>query len=181
MDRNALNSALLGAFAALAATVALAGQDNTKSIAVSASVNNNCIVSAGATLAFGSYDPISANTSSALPGTGSFSVKCTKSSTGVLVGLGLGLNAGVGTQRKMSDGGTNTLNYDVFQPTGANLDTCPGTVAWDDSTSKLSVSSAFWDTGSASAKTIAVCGTVPGGQNVAAGSYTDTVVIDVTF
>jgi spore coat protein U-like protein len=180
-DRNGLKLALAAAFAAMATNAFAAGQDNTKSIAVSASVPNVCVVSAGSTLGFGNYDPITTNLTAALPGQGSFSVTCTKGATGVLVGLGLGANAGAGTQRKMSDGGTNTLNYDLFQPAGANFDTCPGSVAWDDSTSKLTVPAVFWSTGNASAKPIAVCGTVPGAQNASAGSYTDTVVIDVTF
>jgi spore coat protein U domain-containing protein, fimbrial subunit CupE1/2/3/6 len=170
--------ALATAFA-LAATGAFAGVDNSKSIAVSAAVTNNCVVSAGATLDFGSYDPISANATSGKPGTGNFSVICTKGATGVLVGLGLGTHANV-AQRRLSNG-TDTLDYNLFQPTGAAFDTCPGTTAWDDTASKLSLPPTFFDTGSTAPKIVAVCGTIPPAQNVSAGSYSDTVVIDVTF
>jgi len=171
--------ALATAFALAATGAFAAGVDNSKSIAVSASVTNNCVVSAGATLDFGSYDPIAANASAAKPGTGSFSVVCTKGATGVLVGLGLGTHANAAQRRLFN--GTDNLDYNLFQPTGAAFDTCPGTTAWDDSTSKLSLPAAFFDTGSTAAKVVAVCGTIPAAQNVSAGSYTDTVVIDVTF
>jgi spore coat protein U-like protein len=180
MNSSKLKLAIATVFA-FAATAATAGQDNSQSIAVSTTVANKCLVAAGATLGFANYDPVVTHATADLTGTGTFQVRCTKGSTGVSVGLGLGANpsAGPALPRHMSAGGTDLLTYHLYQPTGASLNTCGGTTVWDDNTGKLAVGSAFWD--NSSNKTITVCGTVPQAQDVAAGAYTDTVVIDVTF
>src|SRR5512143_902396 len=49
----------------------------TANLGVSATVTNNCTISTTA-LAFGSYDPVVANASTNLDGTGAVSVACTK-------------------------------------------------------------------------------------------------------
>jgi spore coat protein U-like protein len=180
------NKFKLAAATALAfvATAASAGTDNSQSIAVSTTVANKCIVAAGATLGFAAYDPVVTNAATPagdLTGTGTFQVRCTKGSTGVNVGMGLGAHASAGPAlpRNMSAGGADALTYHLYQPTGAALDTCGGSTVWDDNTGKLAVGSAFWS--NSANKTVSVCGKIPGAQDVAAGSYTDTVVIDVTF
>jgi spore coat protein U-like protein len=180
MKQTNLKLALAAALA-FAATAASAGQDNSQSIAVSTTVANKCVVTSGATLGFSSYDPVVTHAATDLTGTGSFQVRCTKGSTGVQVGMGLGSNPAAGPvlPRHMSAGAADLLTYHLYQPTGATLNTCGGSTVWDDNTGKLAVGSAFW-TNSAN-KTITVCGTVPQAQDVAAGAYTDTVVIDVTF
>ena len=180
MNSSKLKLLVATAFA-FGVTAATAGQDNSQSIAVSTTVANKCIVTAGATLGFANYDPVVTHATADLTGTGSFLVRCTKGSTGVEVGMGLGAHASAGPAlpRHMSAGGTDLLTYHLYQPSGAALDTCGGSTVWDDNTGKLAVGSAFWT--NSSNKTITVCGTVPQAQDVAAGSYTDTVVIDVTF
>jgi len=171
---------LFAALAVCAVTVAAAaGTDSSKSIAVSSTVNTSCVVSSGATLAFAAYDPVGANNTAGtgdLAGTGSFSLRCTKGAA-VNVGLDVGTHAS-GAQRRLSDGaGTPSfLNYNLFQPNGGVTGTCPGTTAWDNSTNTLGYSST-----SAAARSVAVCGTIPGGQDVPAGSFTDTVTIYANF
>src|SRR5437773_11119405 len=95
--------------------LALAGS-NTGSLGVTATVAQTCSVSATSTLAFGAYDPVVANASSALAGTGSVSIKCTKGSSGITIDLDAGAHVS-GTQRKML-GGTRTdvLHYNGTQP-----------------------------------------------------------------
>src|SRR5262245_838396 len=87
----------------------------TANLGVSATVTNNCTISTGA-LAFGSYDPVVANASTNLDGTGTVSVACTKG-TSATVGLGLGSNAS-GSTRRMGDGGGNFLTYELYQDSG---------------------------------------------------------------
>ncbi len=67
----------------------------------------------------------------------------------------------------MKDGGSDTLSYNLFQDSG-------NTTAWNETTTKS-------DTATGSAVNYTVYGVVPHGQNKPAGSYTDTVSIDVTY
>src|SRR5438477_13151443 len=110
--------------------LALAGS-NTGSLSVTATVAQTCSVSATSTLAFGAYDPVVANASTALPGTGSVSLKCTKGSSAITIDMGAGANA-VGNQRKML-GGTagDLLNYSITQPaTTTPWTSCAGSTVW---------------------------------------------------
>src|SRR5437870_11827198 len=79
---------------------------STGSLSITATVAQTCSVSATSTLAFGAYDPVVANASSALAGTGSVSIKCTKGSSGITIDLDAGPHAS-GTQRKLR-GATGT-------------------------------------------------------------------------
>src|SRR5437763_4885940 len=95
--------------------LALAGS-NTGSLSVTATVAQTCSVSATSTLAFGAYDPVVANASSALTGTGSVSIKCTKGSSGITIDLDAGAHAS-GTQRRMQGATSSTnLNNDIMTP-----------------------------------------------------------------
>ena len=96
------------------ATVAFAGFSSTANaatatanLAVSATVTNNCTISTTA-LAFGSYDPVVANASANLDGTGTVVVACTKGAT-ANIGLANGANFFAGA-RRMSNGGTEYLD-----------------------------------------------------------------------
>ena len=147
-------------------------------LAVSAKVDANCTISTTA-LAFGAYDPVVANASSALPGTGSVAIACTKGSAPSIT-LSLGANA-AGSQRNMKivGGGTDVLGYQLFQPPDNTPGTaCPGTTVWD-----TSVGGTFTPTAptSKASRTYNVCGTVAAGQDVSVGTYNDTVVATVNF
>jgi spore coat protein U domain-containing protein, fimbrial subunit CupE1/2/3/6 len=145
---------------------------NTANLSVTASVTANCTI-ATTPVAFGAYDPITTNASTALNGSGSVSITCT-SGASATVTLGQGSNANAGSTdtaplRRMSDGGTNFLSYSLYQDTGR-------TTAWGN-TGPTGVAS----TGTGAVASLTVYGAVSGGQNVPAGSYTDTVVATVTF
>ena len=149
-------------------------------LSVTASVNANCTITTSA-VAFGAYDPVVANATTALNGTGSVSIACTKGSA-PSVTLDLGSNA-VGSQRnmKITGGGTDVLGYQLYQPpntTPGTACTFPGSTVWG--TSAPQTFTPTVPTSKAS-RTYNVCGTVAAGQDVSVGSYQDIVVATVNF
>jgi spore coat protein U-like protein len=140
----------------------------TANLGVSATVTNNCTISTVA-LAFGSYDPVVANASTNLDGTGTVTVACTKGSTAT-IGLGAGANAS-GATRRMGDGATNFLTYELYQ------DSSRSTVWANSGTGLLSPAAAP----SKAARSFTVYGRVASDQDVPAGNYSDTVVATVNF
>ena len=140
----------------------------TANLGVSATVTSNCTISTTA-LAFGSYDPVVANASSNLDGTGTVIVACTKGATAT-IGLGLGGNAS-GSVRRMGDGVANYLTYELYQDSGR-------TNVWNDSGIGLLSPSAA---PSKAPRNFTVYGRVTGNQDVPAGNYNDTVVATVNF
>lgn len=167
--RLALASAL--AFFGTPSINAVAGTD-TSNMAVSATVSANCTITAGA-LAFGAYDPVSANASADLDQTATLTVNCTSGSAATIT-LGQGANADASSTdaaplRRMKDSATNYLSYSLFSDTGR------ATVWGNDATTDVAYSGTGADT------TVSVYGRVDAGQNVPAGSYSDTVVATITF
>ena len=160
--------------AAVGAALAMSGLGSPASaataaanLAVSATVTNNCTISTAA-LAFGTYDPVVTHASTDLDGTGTVTVACTKGSTAT-VGLGLGANAS-GTTRRLTDGSSNYLTYELYQNAGR-------TTLWGTGADLLSPVAAP----SKAARNFSVYGRVASNQDVSAGSYTDTVVATVNF
>jgi spore coat protein U-like protein len=140
----------------------------TANLSLSASVVNNCTISTSA-VAFGSYDPVVANASANLDGSGQVTIACTKG-TAPTVGLGLGSNAS-GSVRRMSDGSGNYLTYEVYSDSSRSA-------VWGDSGSNLYTPVVA---PSKAARSFSVYGRIAGNQDVAAGSYSDTVVATVNF
>ena len=113
---------------------------------------------------FGSYDVFS---NAVLDSTGNIDVNCPSG-----VGYSMALSAGGGThaQRVMNSGG-HSLNYNLY--TAANR-----AVVWGDATSgNVTVSS----TGIGVNVNHAVYGRIPALQNVHAGSYSDVIIVELTF
>ncbi len=139
----------------------------TSTFAVSSSVAANCTISSNP-LSFGPYDPVVANATTNLDVNTTLSVACTKGSTSA-VSLDLGTHSAAAV-RKMQNTVTATelLNYELYTA-AARL------VVWN-TTNTVSYTS----TGKA-ASTLTVYGRVPSGQDVAVGSYTDSVVATITF
>jgi len=163
---------LLGA--ALAGCL-FAGQANagtaTANLSVTATVSASCSIST-TPLAFGAYDPVGANAATPLDATGGVVVTCTNGSS-TTVTLGQGLNANTGSSdttplRRMVSG-ANFLSYTLYQNAGH-------TTVWGNTAGTGAA-----HTGSGTATTVPVYGRIPAGQNVATGSYADTVVATVTF
>jgi spore coat protein U-like protein len=153
----ALGALALGSGLARAAT-----DDDT--FDVTATVADSCVITAG-DLAFGAYDPVVTHASTALDASSTLSVTCTTgASTNITLDLGTSAS---GSQRRMSDGGTNHLDYELYSDSGRST-------VWDDAPG-------VDHTGTGSQENISVYGRVPAGQSVPAASYTDTVTATITF
>jgi spore coat protein U-like protein len=155
---------LLSNSAALAAT--------TGSLGVSASVTDNCLISNTPAVAFGSYDPVSANASANVDQTGTISLTCTNGAVAVIA-LDAGANGGqgTGTSRAMKkSGASNYLNYELYSDSGRSTvwSTGAGAVTETATTSDAAVD-------------YTVYGRIPSGQDAPAGTYGDTVGVTVTF
>jgi spore coat protein U-like protein len=142
----------------------------TTTLNVSMAVTNNCTITTSP-IAFGSYDPVAANAAAPLDGTGAVTIACTKN-TSATVGLGPGNNP-AGAQRRMSTGGGSPSygTYELYQDTGH-------TTVWSDSGAGLLAPSAA---PSKAARTFTVYGRVAAGQDIPAGTYSDSVVATVNF
>jgi len=157
----------VGALMLCMATNAHAGSTST-SLALSASVSNNCTISTSA-VGFGSYDPVVVNASAALDGTGTVSIACTKGAT-TTIGLDLGSNAS-GSTRRLTDGSSNYLTYELYQDSGRST-------VWGNAGSGLFTPVAA---PSKASRSFAAYGRVAGSQDVPAGTFTDTVTATVNF
>lgn len=135
----------------------------TTNLTITATVADTCIVAA-TTVAFGS---LSGATDTDEATAGNISLSCTSNKTGVTVALGGGDNA-LGGQRRMDDGGSNYVPYNLFSDAAHNND-----VAINGNIFSGNVTAAV-------PQSIDVYGQVPAGS-YAAGAYTDTVVITVTY
>ena len=113
---------------------------------------------------FGSYDVFS---NSALDSTGNIDVNCP---IGVGYSMALTTGGGTHTQRVMSSG-AHRLNYNLY--TAANR-----AIVWGDATSgTVKVNG----TGIGVSVNHGVYGRIPALQNVHAGSYSDIVIVELTF
>jgi spore coat protein U-like protein len=133
----------------------------------------SCSVSAG-NVAFGTYDPLAA---SPLTSTGTVTATCNGISlfgVPITVALNKGLWGTFAT--RVMKTGANTLNYNLYSDSAH-------THIWGDGTSGtvtvgLTVNIPFLGSGSASAT---VYGQVPVSQDVAPGTYTDTITVTITY
>jgi spore coat protein U-like protein len=151
---------------------ASAGSPQTANLSVTSNISANCTITT-LPVAFGAYDPVVANATTALPGTGTITTTCTTGAAPVIT-LGQGSNAGGGSTdaapvRQMANG-SSKMAYGLFQDVGH-------ATVWGNTggTAPASV------TGTGVAQNATVYGLVPAGQNLPSGSYTDTVVATVTF
>ncbi len=165
---NGQNSLKLAAICALAIGCAGVSVDsradtNTANLTVSATVVANCLISTSP-VAFGEYDPISVNAAAAIDVTGAVLTTCTTGSSPTIT-LGDGANYDAG--RRMVNGGTNYLSYELYT-----------TNARDTVWSSTGVATPAPD---GTQKSNTVYGRLPGGQNMPVGAYTDTVLATVTF
>lgn len=141
----------------------------TANLSVSATVANNCTIST-TSVAFGSYDPVVTNAAAALDNTGGkVTIACTKGAAPTIA-LDLGTHSSAGA-RRLNAGGTDMLTYELYH------DSLGGTV-WGTSGANLKTTTAA---PSKAARDYTVFARIAGGQDVAAGTYTDTVVATVNF
>jgi len=149
---------------------AFAGQV-TGTLSVSATVVNTCaVLPGGGALAFAAYDPVNANATAPLTQVGSFQMQCTNG-TSASIRLSQGLNPGGGSTdaapiRNMANG-SNRLQYQLYT-------TSAYTTVWDNI-------SGVAQNANGGVQRIAVYGAIPPGQMVLAGSYSDLVVITISY
>lgn len=162
---------LLTALAALIiSTPMFAAGSKSTNLDVTASVAANCTITTSA-VAFGAYDPVVTNASTDLNGTGTVTVACTKN-TGATVDLGTGSAPNWnGTTRRMS-GGADFLTYALYKDSSRSqvwgIGLASGTTASYTALTKDTVD-------------LTVYGKVQSGQDVAVGSYTDTIVATINY
>jgi len=144
---------------------AMASQAST-TIAVSATVNKSCTISATG-LAFAAYQDAQTSTDT---GTATLSIICTNT-TPYTVALDKGTTTGGTVSARLMTNGTTTLAYDLYT-------TAAATTVWGDGTTGTSTESG---TGSGATQTLTVYGQIAAGLDPAPGSYTDTVTATVTY
>lgn len=137
---------------------------------VTSIITVSCTISSP-TLDFGGYNPVTTNAASPLDSSTSITVNCTQDGS-VTLGFDLGANAqgshcGASPQRCMANG-NNYLSYNLYA--SAN-DRTSGTV-WQ---------SPVAETVSGGTATVNLYGRVPGGQDAAVGTYTDSVTATVYY
>jgi spore coat protein U-like protein len=118
-------------------------------------------------VSFGTYDVFQA---SPVDSTGSVRYQCTGSTGTFTISLGTG-SSGTFQPRTMVSG-AERLNYNLY------LDAARTSI-WGDATGGTS----WFMESNASGKpvTITVFGRIPPGQDVAAGTYTDTIIVTIQF
>ncbi len=135
----------------------------TTSFTINAAVYANCKVSA-TSLAFGNYAGAVLNSTSTITAT------CTKTTP-----YNIGLNAGTATgatvtTRKMTGPSSAKLSYSLFRDSGHSQN-------WGNTVGTDTVSG----TGTGVAQSITVYGSIPAGQYVTPGSYSDTITVTLTY
>jgi len=143
----------------------------TGSFQVQATVGKSCVVQSTTGIDFGVYDPVVANLTAAKNANGSIVLLCTKN-TGITVSLDNGANpvaaSTCDTPNRRMASGTNYLSYSI----DADDNTTFGCNAAAETRTSTSSTAPI---------TLTTKGTLPGAQDVPAGSYSDTVGYTVTF
>jgi spore coat protein U-like protein len=124
-----------------------------------------CTISASG-VDFGAYDPRS---TTADDGVGQVNLNCPTGTKTATVTISTGNSGSYTVPRRMTSG-TNNLNYNLF--TNSNRTTIWGNGSSGTGTMSVSSRGVF---------TLPIYGRIPAGQNVRAGTYSDTVTVTVTF
>ena len=140
--------------------------DITDNLTVQITIQAECTIVTTSAVDFGTSGVLD----SAIDMAGSISVQCTDGED-YDIGLGAGNGAGASiTDRKMTGPGSATIDYSLFRDSGR-------TQNWGDIASGDIVSG----TGDGADQVISVYGRVPAQTTPAAGSYSDTVLVTVSY
>ncbi|MBV8491197.1 MAG: spore coat protein U domain-containing protein [Candidatus Eremiobacteraeota bacterium] len=155
-----------------AAPLTAPASTTTGALNVSATISNNCVFGTS-TMAFGAYDPVSANASTALAVTGTVNLTCTKSDAITLTadaganGSSASGSCATATCTRAMKSGSNYLSYDLYTTSGHST-------VWNTSNNIPATATGV-------SQAVSVYGYIPAGSNQPAGSYTDTVTVTATF
>ena len=122
---------------------------------------------------FGVYDPSSA---SATDANGSITIECGILGIDLLPSFTVGLSAGQAASyapRKMASG-PSSLSYNLYT-------TASHAIVWGDGTGGTSTNAFDGLISLLASTSLTVYGSIPVGQYVSSGSYTDTIVVTVTY
>lgn len=145
--------------------VASQAQTATATFDVQITIQSDCAITSTNNLDFGTQGVLDAN----VDATTTLQVQCT-SGTPYDVGLDAGLASGATVTTRQMTSGANTIDYELFSDSTR-------TTNWGETVSTDTVT----ETGTGSAQTFTVYGRVPVQSTPAAGTYTDTIGITVTF
>jgi len=132
-------------------------------------VTTDCITISAPDVNFGSAPLISGFPSVSQ----SVAITCTKGST-YTVGINNGANAGTGSVRKMING-SNTMSYDIYKGSTSSRWGPAGSERWASSAASLISGDGTVNTYNYTAKILSGQSTPP------AGTYTDTLIVDIAF
>lgn len=169
---------------ALACSSTAMAAETSSSFGATSSVVASCQIEKYSDVDLGTYNPLSPNE---VFGEGKFGVKCTKGTTVRLL-VDQGVNALAGStcaapQRSMASEGNNRLAYSMLlwwdeAAISENAVCDMGTVG--ELSGFLGSDGEVWN-GSSYTHTFMLYTTVPAGQNVSTGAYSDTVTVSVVF
>jgi spore coat protein U-like protein len=137
----------------------------TGTFGVQVTVTASCVINSATVLNFGSQGIFAANVDQ----TSTVTVQCTNSTpynVGLSAGAGSGATAAV---RKLTSGGA-TLNYSLYSDVGR-------TTVWGETVGTDTVAA----TGNGASQSYTVYGRIPPQTTPAAGTYTDTITVTVTY
>ena len=137
----------------------------TSTFTVQMTVTSSCVINSASTLNFGSQGVLTGN----VDNTSTLQVQCTNTTP-----YNIGLDAGTGSgatvaARKMTSGGA-TVTYSLYSDSGR-------TTVWGNTVGTNTVAG----TGNGASQSYTVYGRVPAQTTPAAGTYTDTVTVTVTY
>ncbi|MEZ7971826.1 MAG: spore coat U domain-containing protein [Pseudomonadales bacterium] len=143
----------------------------TSTMSVSATVGHSCSIDSNP-MAFGAYDRVVANASTALEATATVVSTCT-SGAAALITMNAGASAGSGSAdapvRRMTAGAGEYLVYQVYS------DVARGTVWGNTAPTGVAL------TGTGVSQTLTAYGSVPSAQLAAQGVYSDQIGVTITF
>lgn len=138
----------------------------TSQFRVTLTVQAECKLISSSDIAFGTTGVITA----ALPASGTVQVQCTNT-TPYNIGLNVGSGSGASdSSRKMTSGSGSTINYNLYRDSAH-------TQVWGQTINSNTVSG----TGTGAVQSHTVYGLVPVQSTPAAGNYSDTVQVTVTY
>ncbi|WP_322044674.1 spore coat U domain-containing protein [Paraburkholderia sp. J67] len=154
-----------GFYLLIAPTCSSLGTAGTFPFSVSATVINNCNITA-TNVAFGSAGVLS----SALKATGAITTVCTNGDA-FKITLNGGASGNVGARAMQRSGGGGSVNYQLYLDSGYSS-------AWGDGTGSTATQAG---TGSGTQQVFTVYGQVPAQSTPAPGNYSDTITATIYF
>lgn len=147
------------------------GPTNSCSITLSMTVTAECNAP-NATLAFGNYDPVVTNSAAPLDQTTNLQYTCTK---GVSANIGLDNGLNFTTTRRMAGPSSNFLNYQIYTDLARTSIWTNASPGW------VTAASTSKNTFLGGATGLPAYGRVGAGQDIVAGSYTDSVTATINY